>query len=915
MKKQLLSQARLSQFLCCLALFLLCSNLSWGQTTVFHETFGSTAITWSAPTPVFHTGGTSTVPASPSQAVYTRITNPAATSATAANVALNSTDGYLYMPQTASGNGKIFQSTPIPTGLNPILTNNTGDITWTFNVRTSNNSVTASTFNDNGRFFGVILGANSTNAFTSGSTQSGYAVVINKSTTDANYNAIKLVKMENGFVSGTTGVTTLLESPAVTANNNFYSVKVVYDPNNDNFKMYYRNDGASAWTNAATDSGYTQVGAEAGITETTFVSTTMVTQGVFSGNSATGSGFFFDNMKIVVSPPPTAPIISNSPAFTTFTYEGTGPSTIQTSVIDGDNLTGDITLEINTATDKYQFSLNNFSTIATTGTLVIPDLGSLSVRLKAGLAAGPQNQTIELKSNADLYTKNINLSGTVIGAYTYNGSGSLSDVNNWTPVPSAMTEAAAKFYITTNAATDFVWALGASSIASVKDGATLTIADTFPITGQVNVLAASTLIIDNSTYPTLGTIDATSNVHLRKQPITTHTGSISFGNLFIDGGNTITFSGGSSILSGTYTINGTLTVAEDSNISFNSSSPYSSLYFATGAKAVINGNLKQSRAFNLVEFSKASLQTVNNNPPLQFFDAEAVGVNFILGPNSTIEYSRGNSSTPQLVTPRSDYKNLAFSDGSNGANTKTVDGTINVSGTLTLNHLAGASTFAGSGNFTLGNGATIVRTSGSFGTAVPINFGSSVNVTYDGTTAITTGEEIPSNPSTLNNLIINNAAGVTLSEPIIVNNATKILSGKLNLGTFAHSTNKLNRGILDSAAGSWGSTASAATNKDDDHFDVAGTGILNLITSTLSTKDFESGTFTYYPNPVEDILTLNYANTIDTVEVFNILGQKVYASQPNATSTQLDLSNLKSAIYIVKISSNGKAVAARIYKK
>lgn len=775
MKTKLPSLTRLSQFLYCFALFLMCTNMSWGQTTVYHETFGTAVVAHP------YTGGTSTVPTGPS-AAYTVITSTNSTSILGSAVALNTgSDGYLNMIQQASGNGKTFVSASIPTGLNAVLTDNAGDVTWTFNIRSSNNSVAASTFNDNGRFGGVLLGGNSTQMFNTGSTLAGYAVVINKSGSTS-FNGIKLIKMSNGFISGTTGVTTLLESPAVTANNGYFSVKVVYKPDTDNFRLYYRYDGTTAWVNAGTDTGYTEVGT--GVDDTSYVGNTMVSQGCFSGNSATGSGFQYDNYKIVISPPPTAPQISFAPAFTAFGYEGSGPSASQSTVVTGANLTGSITINTTLLT-KYQVSLDDFTTAPASGTLTVPNGGTLSVRLKSGLAAGTQNETIVLNSTADSYTKNLNCVGTVIGAYTYNGTGSLSDTSNWTPTPSAMEEAAAKFYITSNATTDFVWALGASSIASVKDGATLTIADTFPITGQVNVLAASTLKVQADVYPTFGTIDATSNVHLQKQPAGNFSQNATFGNVFIDGGslNAITFGSATSgsTISGALSVNGTLTVAEDTDLNANST-VYNCFYINAGGKVIINGKYKQSRAINLVSFG-AARSTATGAPGIQFADAENAGVNFILGANSTIEFARGNSTTKQEITSRSDYKNLTISDGTSGANNKTVSGAVNISKTLTLNQTFNGA-FSGSGSFVLGNNGSIVRTAGSFGTVVPITFGTSVNVLYNGTTAISSGVEIPTATSVLNNLEINNTGGVTLTSATAVNNMLTLTAGNLATSDF-----------------------------------------------------------------------------------------------------------------------------------
>ncbi|MCP6336019.1 T9SS type A sorting domain-containing protein, partial [Klebsiella pneumoniae] len=47
------------------------------------------------------------------------------------------------------------------------------------------------------------------------------------------------------------------------------------------------------------------------------------------------------------------------------------------------------------------------------------------------------------------------------------------------------------------------------------------------------------------------------------------------------------------------------------------------------------------------------------------------------------------------------------------------------------------------------------------------------------------------------------------------------------------------------------------------------------ITEILGNGRLERSRFTYYPNPVKDVLTLKYADEITRVEVYNLMGQKI----------------------------------------
>jgi hypothetical protein len=83
---------------------------------------------------------------------------------------------------------------------------------------------------------------------------------------------------------------------------------------------------------------------------------------------------------------------------------------------------------------------------------------------------------------------------------------------------------------------------------------------------------------------------------------------------------------------------------------------------------------------------------------------------------------------------------------------------------------------------------------------------------------------------------------------------------------------------------------------------------------TLSIGGFDSANFNYYPNPVTDILTLSYSNTISEVVVYNLLGQQLLTAKPNATQTQMDLSGLNAGTYLVKIASDEGSKTVKVVK-
>ncbi|WP_264521485.1 T9SS type A sorting domain-containing protein [Flavobacterium sp. N1994] len=85
--------------------------------------------------------------------------------------------------------------------------------------------------------------------------------------------------------------------------------------------------------------------------------------------------------------------------------------------------------------------------------------------------------------------------------------------------------------------------------------------------------------------------------------------------------------------------------------------------------------------------------------------------------------------------------------------------------------------------------------------------------------------------------------------------------------------------------------------------------------SLLSNSSFDSANFTFYPNPVKNVLNLSYNQEISNVEVFNLIGQKVRSNTINANDAQIDMSNLSNGAYIVKVTSNNQVKTIKVMKQ
>lgn len=73
--------------------------------------------------------------------------------------------------------------------------------------------------------------------------------------------------------------------------------------------------------------------------------------------------------------------------------------------------------------------------------------------------------------------------------------------------------------------------------------------------------------------------------------------------------------------------------------------------------------------------------------------------------------------------------------------------------------------------------------------------------------------------------------------------------------------------------------------------------------------------FSFYPNPASDMLSMKSDKNIDSVLIFNLLGQRVLGSKIDATSVNLDLSRLNAGSYIMQVLVDGQTGTYKILKK
>ncbi len=94
-----------------------------------------------------------------------------------------------------------------------------------------------------------------------------------------------------------------------------------------------------------------------------------------------------------------------------------------------------------------------------------------------------------------------------------------------------------------------------------------------------------------------------------------------------------------------------------------------------------------------------------------------------------------------------------------------------------------------------------------------------------------------------------------------------------------------------------------------------GTFTLRLTDPNLAINNFESSNFTAYPNPVKDVLNIDYKTNISSVSVFNLLGQQVIEKAVNASHSQIDMSHLPNGSYLVKVTADSQVKTIKVIKQ
>lgn len=85
----------------------------------------------------------------------------------------------------------------------------------------------------------------------------------------------------------------------------------------------------------------------------------------------------------------------------------------------------------------------------------------------------------------------------------------------------------------------------------------------------------------------------------------------------------------------------------------------------------------------------------------------------------------------------------------------------------------------------------------------------------------------------------------------------------------------------------------------------------NAIPAQLSTETFTSTNFSIYPNPASSILSISSSEIFETVSVYNMMGAEIISTTGNTVNVE----NLASGMYILRVSNDSKSATKRFIKR
>ena len=345
--------------------FTLWSGLGWGQTTVFNDDFTTnTNAIWTTSGSI----GSSSWSVSRSGVDWGARRNTSPMQLELTNTASTSTNvnGWVFAYTSASS----FQS-PYST----TLSSNSGLITWYFNMRQARTDPAGFGAGSYGVAF--VLGTTNTTANNSGT---GYAIVLGQS---GSTDPIRLSKFSGGLSTGLTNIISSNTSGLTDFGTEYLSIKVTYNPLNNEWELFIRNDGTSSFVDPSSG---TLISQGTAIDNTYTGIDLSFTGGYWQGSTGADQTAFFNNIKVTVN----------------------------------DGGSSNIAPSITNITQTPSSDITSTTTVSVSADVTDSDGAVELVELRWGLASDALNNTITMaKGTGDTYTTDSNIPAQAHGAKVY----------------------------------------------------------------------------------------------------------------------------------------------------------------------------------------------------------------------------------------------------------------------------------------------------------------------------------------------------------------------------------------------------------------------------------------------------------------------------------------------------------------
>jgi hypothetical protein len=466
------------------------------------------------------------------------------------------------------------------------LNTNPGIVTWNFNMRTNRTSALAGFSATTSYGMAYIIAATSNTPNTSGN---GYAVVMGGGTN----NNMALIRFTGGLQGTRTTIIGFGNTP--TALTDYISVRVTYDPSNDNWALYTRDDGNTAFADPASGS-LTQIGSATA--NNTYTGSAMSYTGAYwQGSTTATQTAFFDNVSCTVAGNPTLTLADNGsqPGAGSINQSSTNNILQTFTVVEGN--TGATTL--------------SQITIPLSGTYLAADLAASGVKLYGGTSSSFGSATLlsskTAASTGSGETITFNSLGYSVAKNSTNYFWVTVDVSataNTSRNVSANGLTASNFTFAAGTPTGTVSAGGAQTFAAVTPSIAVT--GVSPSAGTINqnstnnilystqldvTVANATLnsftVTTAGTYQTSDLVASSFKFWINSANNLTGATQLGSGQTIVSSGNTVGVTGLSQVISSGTTryILVTCDVAYNANTSRNisiTSTAFSNIVFATG---------------------------------------------------------------------------------------------------------------------------------------------------------------------------------------------------------------------------------------------------------------------------------------------------------------------------------------------